>query len=126
MLPVIGILVVILVRMMRRSDQPGAADLGRGRSLTPVQRRALPWVIVAVSVLVLVWASPHIVWKAALVLGVFVLLVAAVGRVVSALAVRGNRLAARLVGGAGSGVALVGLLGFVLAPLYWIDRKSVV
>ncbi|WP_410643496.1 ABC transporter permease subunit [Amycolatopsis sp. lyj-346] len=119
MLPIIAVLVVILVRMMRRSDLPGASDLGR-RRLTPAQRKALPWVIVAASVLVLVWASPQIVWKAALVLGVFVVLAAAVGRVVSVLATRGNRLAARLVGGAGSGVALVGLLAFVLAPLYWM------
>jgi multiple sugar transport system permease protein len=119
MLPIIAVLVVILVRMMRRSDQPGAADLGR-RRLTPAQRKALPWVIVVGSVLVLVWASPHIIWKAALVLGVFVVLAAAVGRVVSVLATRGNRLAARLVGGVGSGVALVALLGFVLAPIYWM------
>ncbi|RSD11858.1 ABC transporter permease [Amycolatopsis eburnea] len=119
MLPVIAILVVILVRLMRRSDQPGAADLGR-RRLTPAQRRALPWVIVAVAVLVLAWASPHIAWKAAVVLGVFVVLAAAVGRVVSTFAARGNRVAARLVTGAGGGIALVGLLGFVLAPLYWV------
>jgi multiple sugar transport system permease protein len=119
MLPIIGILVVILVRMMRRNDQPGASDMGR-RRLTPAQRRALPWVIVAGSTLILVWASPHIVWKAALVLGVFVVLAAAVGRVVSVLAARGNRLAARVVSGTGSGIALVGLLGFVLAPLYWM------
>ncbi|MGW5722056.1 ABC transporter permease [Amycolatopsis sp. NPDC003865] len=119
MLPVIAILVVILVRLMRRDDRPGAADLGR-RRLTPGQRRALPWVVVAGSVLVLAWASPHIVWKAALVLGVFVLLAAAVGRAVSAFAARGNRVAARLVAGSGSGIALVGLLGFVLAPLYWM------
>ncbi len=119
MLPVIAILVVILVRMMRRTDQPGAADLGR-RRLSPAQRRALPWVVVAGSVLVLVWASPHIVWKAALVLGVFVVLAAVVGRAVSVLAARGNRLAARVVGATGSGVALVALLGFVLAPIYWM------
>jgi multiple sugar transport system permease protein len=119
MLPIIGILVVVLVRMMRRSDMPGTGDLGRSR-LTPAQRAAMPWVIVAVSTLLLIWASPHIVWKAALVLGVFVLLAAIVGRVVSTLAARGNQLAARLVNGVGSGVALVGLLGFVLAPLYWM------
>ncbi|RDI24531.1 ABC transporter permease [Lentzea flaviverrucosa] len=119
MLPIIGILVVILVRMMRRSDLPGTGDLGR-RRLTPAQRKALPWVVVVASALVLVWASPHIVWKAALVLGVFVVLAAGVGRVVSVLAARGNRLAARVVGGTGSGIALVGLLGFVLAPLYWM------
>ncbi|GHG02706.1 MULTISPECIES: ABC transporter permease [Amycolatopsis] len=119
MLPIIGILVVILVRLMRRGDRPGAADRGR-RRLTSGQRRALPWVIVAVSVLVLVWASPQIVWKAALVLGVFVVLAAAVGRAVSALAARSKRVAARVVGGTGTGVALVALLGFVLAPLYWM------
>jgi multiple sugar transport system permease protein len=119
MLPIIGILVMILVRMMRRGDHPGAGGVER-RRLTPAQRRALPWVIVVVSVLILVWASPHIVWKAAFVLGVFVVLAAAVGRVVSALAARGNKLAARVVGGTGTGVALVGLLGFVLAPLYWM------
>ncbi|UOZ04034.1 ABC transporter permease subunit [Amycolatopsis sp. WQ 127309] len=119
MLPIIAVLVVILVRMMRRTDQPGAADMGR-RRLSPAQRRALPWVIVAASVLVLVWASPQIVWKAALVLGVFVVLAAVVGRAVSVLATRGNRLAARVVGATGSGVALVALLGFVLAPIYWM------
>jgi multiple sugar transport system permease protein len=119
MLPIVGILVVVLVRMMRSSDMPRTGDLGRGR-LTPAQRKAMPWVIVAVAALLLIWASPHIVWKAALVLGVFVLLAAIVGRVVSTLAARGNQLAARLVNGVGSGVALVGLLGFVLAPLYWM------
>ncbi|MCS7477070.1 ABC transporter permease subunit [Umezawaea endophytica] len=119
MMPVIAILVVILVRMMRRGDVPGASDLGR-RRLTPAQRAALPWVVVVASTLILVWASPHIVWKAALVLGVFVVLAAAVGRVVSTLAARGNQLAARLVSGTGTGIALVGLLGFVLAPLYWM------
>jgi multiple sugar transport system permease protein len=119
MLPIIGVLVVFLVRMMRRGDHPRPADMGR-RRLTPAQRKALPWVIIAASVLILVWASPHIVWKAALVLGVFVLIAAAVGRVVSMLAARGNRLAARVVSATGTGVALVGLLGFVLAPLYWM------
>ncbi|MGW4058100.1 ABC transporter permease [Amycolatopsis sp. NPDC004747] len=119
MLPVIAVLVVILVRLMRRSDLPGAADLGR-RRLSPAQRRALPWVIVAASALILVWASPHIVWKAALVLGAFVVLAAIVGRVVSGFATRGNRLGARLAGGTGLGVALVALLAFVLAPLYWM------
>jgi multiple sugar transport system permease protein len=119
MLPIIGILVVILVRMMRRSDEPGTGDLGRSR-LTPAQRKAMPWVVVAVSTLVLIWASPHIVWKAALVLGVFVLLAALIGQIISTLAARGNQMAARLVNAVGSGFALVGLLGFVLAPLYWM------
>ncbi|GAA3093074.1 ABC transporter permease subunit [Pseudonocardia yunnanensis] len=119
MVPIVGILVLILVRMMRRSDLPGTGDLGRSR-LSPAQRKAMPWVIVAVATVVLAWISPHIIWKAALVLGVCVLLAAAVGRVVSTLAARGNRAASRLVNGVGSGVALVALLAFVLAPLYWM------
>ena len=119
MLPVVGILVFILVRLMRRSDGPGTGDVGRSR-LTPAQRKAMPWVVVAVAALLLVWASPHIVWKAAFVLGVCVLLAAAVGRIVSMLAARGNQTAARVVNGVGSGVALVALLAFVLMPLYWM------
>jgi multiple sugar transport system permease protein len=119
MLPVVGILVVVLVRMMRRSDQPGTGDLGRSR-LTPAQRKAMPWVVLVVAALLLAWASPQIIWKAVVVLGVFVLLAAVVGRVVSTLAARGNQTAARLVNGVSSGVALVALLGFVLAPLYWM------
>jgi multiple sugar transport system permease protein len=118
MLPIVGILVIILVRMMRRSDGPGVVE-GRSR-LTPAQRKAMPWVVVAVSTLLLIWVSPHIVWKAAFVLGVFVVLAAIVGGIVSRLAARGNRTAARLVNGVGSGLALIGLLGFVLAPLYWM------
>jgi len=119
MVPIVGILVLVLVRMMRRSDLPGTGDLGRGR-LTPAQRKAMPWVAVAVAMLLVVWSSPHIAWKAALVLGVCVLLAAAVGRIVSTLAARGRRRASGLVNGVGSGVALVGLLLFVLAPLYWM------
>jgi multiple sugar transport system permease protein len=119
MLPIVGILVLVLVRMMRRSDGPGTGDLGRSR-LTPAQRKALPWVFVAISTLLLAWSSPHIIWKAAFVLGVFVLLAAAVGRAVSTLAARGNQRAANLVNGVGSGFALVGLLVFVLIPLYWM------
>ena len=119
MLPVVGVLVLFLVRMMRRSDGPGTADLGR-RRLSPAQRTAMPWVIVAVSALLLAWASPHIIWKAALVLGVFVLIAAAVGRIVSTLAARGKERAAGRVNGIGSGVALLGLLAFVLAPIYWM------
>ncbi|HEY4419517.1 MAG TPA: hypothetical protein VGN22_08365 [Pseudonocardia sp.] len=46
MVPLIAVLVVVLVRMMRRTDAPGADDLGRSR-LTPAQRKALAWVIVA-------------------------------------------------------------------------------
>jgi multiple sugar transport system permease protein len=68
----------------------------------------------------LAWASPHIFWKAALVLGVFLLVAAAVGRLVSALGTWGRRRASSLVSGLASWVALAGLLVFVLAPLYWI------
>jgi multiple sugar transport system permease protein len=119
MVPIVGILVLILVRMMRRSDLPGTGDLGRSR-LSPAQRKAMPWMIIVLATVVLAWISPHIIWKAALVLGVCVLLAAAVGWIVSTLAARGNRAASRLVNAVGSGVALVALLAFVLAPLYWM------
>lgn len=55
-----------------------------------------------------------------MVLGVILLVAAAVGRVVSGLQSRGDRRASSLVSGLGSGVALAGLLVFTLGPLYWI------
>lgn len=119
MVPVIGLLVWALVRMMRRGDGPGAVELGRSR-FSPAQRRALPWVFVAVGTAVLAWASPQIFWKAAVVLGACVLVAAGVGRLISMLAARGRQRAARAVTGIGSGFALVALLSFVLGPLYWI------
>jgi multiple sugar transport system permease protein len=122
MLPVIGVLVLALVRMMR--DEPrGAGAVDRSR-LTSRQRRALPWVVLAVAAVLLGFASPHIIWRAALVLAVCVLLAAGVGRLVSMLAAGGRAAAARAVNGVGSGIALLGLLGFVLAPLYWIVVTS--
>jgi multiple sugar transport system permease protein len=119
MVPVIGVLVVALVRLMRKADEPGGADPATSR-LSPATRKALPWVAVGVFAVALVFASPHIFWKAAVVLGVCVLLAAAAGRIVSALASRGRAAAARIAGGGTTAVALVALLGFVLIPLYWI------
>ncbi|HEX5205520.1 ABC transporter permease subunit [Paractinoplanes rhizophilus] len=114
MLPVIAALVFFLVRQLR-------TDGGNGppRWTGPL-RRALPWVVAAVVAGLLAWASPHIFWKAAVVLGVILLIAAAVGRVVSGLQARGGRRASLLVSRLGSGVALAGLLVFVLGPLYWI------
>jgi multiple sugar transport system permease protein len=120
MLPVIAVLVVILVRLMRRGDSPGAVELGRSR-FTPGQRRALPWVVVVLVAALLAWVSPQIFWKAGVVLGVCVLVAAAVGRLVSTLAARGRQQIARVVNGVSSGFALALLLGFVLGPLYWIS-----
>jgi len=68
----------------------------------------------------LAWASPQIFWKAAVVLGVVLLIAIPVGRVVSASQVKGARRASSLWSGLGSGVALAGLLAFALGPLYWI------
>jgi multiple sugar transport system permease protein len=114
MLPVIGGLVFLLVRLMRRD-----ADTEPRRPAGPV-RKALPWIITAVVTGLLAWASPQIFWKAAVVLGVILLVATAVGRVVSAFHTGGRRRASSLVAGLGSGAALAGLLFFVLAPLYWI------
>jgi multiple sugar transport system permease protein len=54
------------------------------------------------------------------VLGVLLLIVAAVGRVVSALHTWGRRRASSVVSSLGTGLALAGLLLFALGPLYWI------
>ncbi|MCA2216961.1 ABC transporter permease [Jidongwangia harbinensis] len=126
MLPIIGALVFFLVRQLRQD--PGVKLPGRTRTArwvgsmrwTPTARKALPWVATAVVTGLLIWASPQIFWKAAVVLAVFLLIAAAVGRVVSTLKSRGGGRASSVVSGLGSGVALAGLLVFVLAPLYWI------
>jgi multiple sugar transport system permease protein len=114
MLPVIGALVFVLVRLLR-------PDAGTGPPRPPgTARKALPWVVAAVVTGLLAWASPQIFWKAAAVLGVILLVAAAVGRVVSAFHGSGRRRTSSLVSGLGSGLALAALLFFVLAPLYWI------
>jgi multiple sugar transport system permease protein len=126
MLPVIGVLVFVLVRLLRQDSGvrlPGRTRTGRWIETTRwagPARTALPWVVTAVVTGLLAWASPEIFWKAAVVLGVILLIVAAVGRVVSTLEDRGGRRASSLVTSLGSGVALAGLLAFVLGPLYWI------
>lgn len=125
MLPVIGGLVFVLVRLLRQDagTKPSrrtrtARWIGTAR-WAGTARMALPVFAAAVAGL-LAWASPQIFWKAAVVLGVILLVAAAVGRVVSAFQARGSRRASSLVSGLGSGVALAGLLVFVLGPLYWI------
>jgi len=121
MLPLIGGLVFVLVRLMRQDDV-GLVRIRRART-TPAARglrRALPWVVAAVVTGLLAWASPRIFWKAAVVLGVIAVLAAGVGRVVSAFAARGRRRGSSVAAGLGSGLALAGLLLFVLGPLYWI------
>ncbi|OWV05601.1 sugar ABC transporter permease [Micromonospora wenchangensis] len=114
MLPVIGVLVYVLVRLLRRD-----ADSAPARPAGPV-RRALPWAAAVLVTGALAWASPHILWKAALVLGVVGLVAVAVGRVLSALQSWGRRRTSALMSGLASGIALAALLVFVLAPLYWI------
>lgn len=126
MLPVVGGLVFFLVRLLRRdagNALPGRARKprsARAARRAETTRKALPWVVAGVVTALLVWASPHIFWKAALVLGVLLLVVAVVGRVVSALATWGRSRASSVVSGLGSALALAGLLLFVLGPLYWI------
>jgi multiple sugar transport system permease protein len=121
MLPVVGALVFVLVRLLRRD----AGNVPSRRARTAPQwagtaRKALPWVVAAAVTGLLAWASPHIFWKAAVVLGAMALVVAAVGRLVTALRGWGRRRASSLMSGLGSGLALAGLLLFVLGPLYWI------
>ncbi|WP_246274851.1 ABC transporter permease [Phytohabitans houttuyneae] len=119
MLPVVGALVFVLVRLLRRDgDSTPRRRAGIGQA-GPV-RKALPWVIAAVVTGLLAWASPHIFWKAAVVLGVLLLIVAAVGWVVTALQGWGRRRASSVASGLGSALGLAGLLLFVLIPLYWI------
>ncbi|PRY20585.1 ABC transporter permease subunit [Pseudosporangium ferrugineum] len=118
MLPLIGGLVFVLVRMLRQDN--GNARPRRTRMWLGSVRKALPWAVAVVFVGLLIWASPHIFWKAAVVLGVILLIALAAGRVVTTLQARGGRRASAVVSNVGSGLALAGLLAFVLGPLYWI------
>ncbi|MEV4276874.1 ABC transporter permease [Actinoplanes xinjiangensis] len=111
MLPIIAGLVFVLVRLLREDRLPRVPRT----ALKP-----LPWIVTAVVTGLLFWASPEIFWKAAVVLAVILLIAAAVGRVVAALGAGGGRRASSIVSGIGSGVALAGLLAFVLGPMYWI------
>ncbi len=114
MLPVIGGLVFVLVRLLRRdADTEPSGRAGKAR-------KALPWTVAAAVTGLLAWVSPQIFWKAGLVLGVVLLIAAGVGRVVAAMRAWGRRGASSLVSRLGSGVALAALLVFALAPLYWI------
>ncbi|WP_436528665.1 ABC transporter permease [Actinoplanes sp. HUAS TT8] len=114
MLPIVAGLVFFLVRTLR-ADTGNTPPRWTGRS-----RTALPWVGAAVFTGLLAWTSAQIFWKAAVVLGVILLIAAAVGRMVSALQAKGGRRASSRISWLGSGVALAGLLAFVLGPLYWI------
>jgi multiple sugar transport system permease protein len=110
MLPIIAGLVFVLVRLLR--DDSGA----RPPRWTGPSRAAAPWVVTALVTVLLFWASPGIFWKAAVVLGAILLIMVVFGRVVSMLGRRASAVVTRV----GSGVALAGLLAFVLGPMYWI------
>ncbi|MGI5151766.1 ABC transporter permease subunit [Plantactinospora sp. CA-294935] len=120
MLPIIGGLVFVLVRLLRQDTGTRPPRYTRTARWAGTARKALPWVVTAAVAGLLLWASPQIFWKAAVVLGVILLIAAGVGRVASAFQARGGRRASSLVSGLGSGVALTGLLAFVLGPMYWI------
>ncbi|WP_410819830.1 ABC transporter permease subunit [Micromonospora sp. 050-3] len=126
MLPIIGGLVFVLVRLLRQDTNIKLPRRRRrARWIETLRwagtaRKALPWVVAALVTGLLAWASPQIFWKAAVVLGVILLIAAAVGRVVSTLQSRGGRRSSSVVSGLGSWAALAGLLFFVLSPLYWI------
>ncbi|GIE90993.1 ABC transporter permease [Actinoplanes regularis] len=114
MLPIIAGLVFVLVRLLRQ-------DSGNRRPRwTGPTRTAFGWVVTAGVTALLFLASPEIFWKVAVVLGILLLIVAGIGRVLSALDHRGGRRASAAVSRAGTGVALAGLLAFVLGPMYWI------
>jgi len=120
MLPVIGALVFVLVRLLRQDAGTKPTRRIRMPEWAGTVRTALPWIVTAAFTGLLAWASPQIFWKAAVVLGVILLIAVAVGKAVSVLNSRGGRRASSLVANLGSGVALAGLLAFVLSPLYWI------
>jgi multiple sugar transport system permease protein len=125
MLPVIGGLVFFLVRLLRQDTAGGPLRQTRPARTGAVRwsgtaRRALPWAVTAAATALLAWASPQIFAKAAVVLGVILLVAVAVGRLVSALQAHGDRRSSSVVSGVGAWVALAGLLAFVLGPLYWI------
>ncbi|MEU8244148.1 ABC transporter permease subunit [Actinoplanes missouriensis] len=105
MLPIIAGLVFVLVRLLRQDSG------NRPPRLSGRTRAALRWGITALVTGLLLWASPEIFWRAAVVLAVILLIAAAVARAASASPVLSR---------AGSGLALAGLLVFVLGPMYWI------
>ncbi|WP_230207886.1 ABC transporter permease subunit [Microlunatus sp. Gsoil 973] len=116
LLPVVGVLVVLLVRMMRSGDRAPT----QRRRLTDGQRRGLVIAALVAGVVLLVLASVSFFWRALVILGVPALLVACVGGLISWLASRGRVRSSKIVQGLGSGVVLAVLMGFVLLPLYWI------
>jgi multiple sugar transport system permease protein len=118
MLPIIGALVFLLVRLLRRDTNTNTGT-GPHRPAGPV-RKALPWTLAATVTALLAWTSPHIFWKAALALAVILLIAATIGRTITALHTWGRRRAATLLSRTGTTLALTGLLTFVLGPLYWI------
>jgi multiple sugar transport system permease protein len=120
MLPIIGGLVFVLVRLLRQDTGTAAPRRFGTPRHAAMARKALPWVIAAAVTVLLAWASPQIFWKAAVVLGVVLLVAAAVGRMISALQAWRRRRASSVVAGLGSGTVLAGLLVFGLGPLYWI------
>ncbi|GAA0463889.1 sugar ABC transporter permease [Actinoplanes capillaceus] len=114
MLPIIAGLVFVLVRLLRQ-------DYGnRPPGWTGPARTAFGWGVTAVVTGLLFWASPEIFWRAAVVLGIILLIVAGIGRMIAALADRGGRRASTVVSRIAAGIALAGLLAFVLGPMYWI------
>lgn len=117
LLPVVGVLVVLLVRMMRTGDRESANKKER---LTPAHRRTLVVIaFIAVAVLLLI-ASVSFFWRAAVLLAVPALIVLAVGALISWLGSHGRVRSSKAVSGVGTGVVLAVLMGFVLLPLYWI------
>ncbi|GIJ51411.1 sugar ABC transporter permease [Virgisporangium aliadipatigenens] len=120
MLPIIGALVFVLVRLMRPDTGAPAPRKARTEERFATMRKALPWAVTLLVTGLLAVASPQIFWKALVVLAVILLIAAAVGKVVSTLQTRGRRRASSVASRLGSGVAIAGLLFFVLSPLYWI------
>jgi multiple sugar transport system permease protein len=120
MVPVVAVLVIILVRYLHRSS--GASDeTGSTSAVRSSRVRTLLLVAVGAALLIFLMATAtQLLWRFVLIIGLLVLIAAAIGTGISTLATKGRVRGARFLQRAASSVALLALIALVVFPMYWI------